>query len=492
MGEKSKKNKKSKRKNHRGRTPQQPIQARRDDEEEENWWDSEQFDPNSDGIKVMQCQHWNSWFHTEIPFIGNVTPVEAARSREGRERLDELLDHLDAMRAGGSNFLDINIPVRFAKWKLGYGPGNELEFAKELEILNFLTAARENNLRIEERKEEEERPDKLKPPPNTATEDLFRQTIETVFGQHRFQGGSPIEDPNDPMKYVVDRFDFCRIPRWPNDGIEEERQNYRSGENEHFPFDTNDPEHKALENLLGGFPCETPLDKMDTVGKAFVVGLPFQYQMKAAKDQEDPSAAKHHLIEAYKRKDADVFRLLQAINCQKAIYKASCDPNLFPDFRAIFVPLFQKQLASDANIALLFGRVSYVRPWLLEIGASTAAPPPSDSPAGALLSQFETNGDRVAPGTKICAECQVTEEVAKIFSKCSACKTVHYCSAECQKKHWPIHRPDCLRAQGKEVPDSVLRKSMRALAEREEREPIERNRRGETHKALQPDQGYLR
>lgn len=29
------------------------------------------------------------------------------------------------------------------------------------------------------------------------------------------------------------------------------------------------------------------------------------------------------------------------------------------------------------------------------------------------------------------------------LSKCSACKAVYYCDAECQKKHWPEHKKDC-------------------------------------------------
>jgi hypothetical protein len=27
--------------------------------------------------------------------------------------------------------------------------------------------------------------------------------------------------------------------------------------------------------------------------------------------------------------------------------------------------------------------------------------------------------------------------------KCSGCKKVHYCSAECQKTHWKTHKPEC-------------------------------------------------
>ena len=43
---------------------------------------------------------------------------------------------------------------------------------------------------------------------------------------------------------------------------------------------------------------------------------------------------------------------------------------------------------------------------------------------------------------------------------------------ECQRKHWPIHRPDCLRAQGKAVPKKVAAKAQRTKEENEELERI--------------------
>ena len=64
--------------------------------------------------------------------------------------------------------------------------------------------------------------------------------------------------------------------------------------------------------------------------------------------------------------DPDVWQILKEINCNKIVYKASSDESRFPAFQAILVPLFQKNLASDKNIQLLFGEVSHVRHLLLE------------------------------------------------------------------------------------------------------------------------------
>ena len=189
------------------------------------------------------------------------------------------------------------------------------------------------------------------------------------------------------------------------------------------------------------------------------------FQKTAAKEQSNLSIAKSHLIEAYKRQHADVRRILKEINCEKCVYKGSCDESRFPDFRTIIVPLFQKNLASDKNVELLFGKVSHVRHILLEFGAQLADPPPENSPAGEVLSQFLYVPEvKATPAPKSCAECgHVSDEDC---SKCSACKTVAYCSADCQRKHWPIHKPDCLRAQGKDVSEKVAAKAQRKVEEK--------------------------
>lgn len=44
----------------------------------------------------------------------------------------------------------------------------------------------------------------------------------------------------------------------------------------------------------------------------------------------------------------------------------------------------------------------------------------------------------------MCSACgiQPTKETGN-FKQCSACKTVHYCSPACQRRHWPDHKPQC-------------------------------------------------
>lgn len=42
-----------------------------------------------------------------------------------------------------------------------------------------------------------------------------------------------------------------------------------------------------------------------------------------------------------------------------------------------------------------------------------------------------------------CAYCDVLELAPKSYKKCSACRSVQYCSPQCQKSHWKSHKQDC-------------------------------------------------
>lgn len=42
-----------------------------------------------------------------------------------------------------------------------------------------------------------------------------------------------------------------------------------------------------------------------------------------------------------------------------------------------------------------------------------------------------------------CANCGVRAAGEKRLMKCGRCREAHYCSKECQTKHWNIHRKMC-------------------------------------------------
>jgi len=54
-----------------------------------------------------------------------------------------------------------------------------------------------------------------------------------------------------------------------------------------------------------------------------------------------------------------------------------------------------------------------------------------------------------------CASCGVAEVDDKKLKKCTACKSVRYCSVECQKKHRPKHKRAC-KNRAAELRDEIL------------------------------------
>jgi len=47
-----------------------------------------------------------------------------------------------------------------------------------------------------------------------------------------------------------------------------------------------------------------------------------------------------------------------------------------------------------------------------------------------------------------CGLCKKKETSLGEFMNCSRCKSVAYCGRECQKKHWKIHKNNCVEARG--------------------------------------------
>lgn len=86
-------------------------------------------------IEEIQAQHWQKWLDQSVPRLGHLSPNEACKTARGRALIDDLLEYYDHI-GGGSSGLNLNIPTKCAKWKLGYGPGSAEEFAAEEAIMN--------------------------------------------------------------------------------------------------------------------------------------------------------------------------------------------------------------------------------------------------------------------------------------------------------------------------------------------------------------------
>ena len=76
----------------------------------------------------------------------------------------------------------------------------------------------------------------------------------------------------------------------------------------------------------------------------------------------------------------------------------------------------------------------------------------SDSTNNALIGAMSI--DR-AGKSNCCANCGVKETKDIKLMICTACKSVHYCGVECQKKHRPKHEKDC-KKRAAELRDEIL------------------------------------
>jgi hypothetical protein len=51
------------------------------------------------------------------------------------------------------------------------------------------------------------------------------------------------------------------------------------------------------------------------------------------------------------------------------------------------------------------------------------------------------------PSKPKCELCRNTAKGEVKLKTCTACKSVKYCSRECQRAHWKVHKPACKAAQ---------------------------------------------
>ena len=63
-------------------------------------------------LQAMVKSHWDGWFESPIPMLNHQTPLEAAQTKDGRERLEALLlyyERIDSERDDNTNYLKADI-----------------------------------------------------------------------------------------------------------------------------------------------------------------------------------------------------------------------------------------------------------------------------------------------------------------------------------------------------------------------------------------------
>ncbi|PSC68776.1 Small glutamine-rich tetratricopeptide repeat-containing beta [Micractinium conductrix] len=113
--------------------------------------------------------------------------------------------------------------------------------------------------------------------------------------------------------------------------------------------------------------------------------------------------------------------------------------------------------ARDDKLATVVQRHAGIQAGARAMGMQTTSCKPELS-----ATRFEGNEarhghpPRLADWEKRCSMCQQTQGIGLQLMQCSGCRTERYFSADCQKAHWPRHRPTCkMVTAGNEVSAEV-------------------------------------
>jgi len=52
--------------------------------------------------------------------------------------------------------------------------------------------------------------------------------------------------------------------------------------------------------------------------------------------------------------------------------------------------------------------------------------------------------------------CKVCSKTDNNMQICSACKSVHYCSVNCQRSHWKVHKTECFKSNQVSISDKAI------------------------------------
>jgi len=100
---------------------------------------------NEETVRLMGLarMRWQRWFETQLGMLDGLTPLEAARTPEGQQKLNAIFDIYE--RNDGEEGAWTPVPWRWAKWKLGFGPGSAEEFAQVEFIFSFRPQVTQRN-----------------------------------------------------------------------------------------------------------------------------------------------------------------------------------------------------------------------------------------------------------------------------------------------------------------------------------------------------------
>ncbi|KAI4766809.1 hypothetical protein E4T52_00755 [Aureobasidium sp. EXF-3400] len=103
--------------------------------------------------------------------------------------------------------------------------------------------------------------------------------------------------------------------------------------------------------------------------------------------------------------------------------------------------------------------------------SSSSSAQPAQEPHARSSHQHNplTHNSSEAPAVKTCAQCNKPEEDPenKPLKACSTCKSVHYCSRECTKAHYKVHKKECAKLAQEYSKTAVFKPAVRSSAPKE-------------------------
>ncbi|THV69948.1 hypothetical protein D6D23_04872 [Aureobasidium pullulans] len=102
-----------------------------------------------------------------------------------------------------------------------------------------------------------------------------------------------------------------------------------------------------------------------------------------------------------------------------------------------------------------------------------SAAQPQDQPEASSSSSAQPttseSSSQQQPAVKTCAQCGKPEEdpEEKPLKACTTCKSVHYCSRECTKAHYKVHKKECARLAQEYSKTAVFKPAVRSSAPKE-------------------------
>jgi hypothetical protein len=101
-------------------TPEQKLKLESDDDNYDQDKDEFLQQPEvQEQLKQIAAAHWQSWFDEKIPALGNKTPRQAAKTKDGQERLEALFSHYEYRNSNSDKKNLFEADIIYLKKELG-------------------------------------------------------------------------------------------------------------------------------------------------------------------------------------------------------------------------------------------------------------------------------------------------------------------------------------------------------------------------------------